>query len=74
MKLSSLHINEPAIIQDIEDKNMEEILMEIGCFPGEKVQITQKAPMGDPIIIHINQNFIGLRAAEADAINVKLIE
>lgn len=46
-------------------------LMEMGCVPGEKVKVEQRAPLGDPISISVAGYLLSLRLSEADMILVE---
>jgi ferrous iron transport protein A len=46
-------------------------LMEMGCVPGEKVQVDMRAPLGDPISIMVAGYQLSLRLNEAEHIYVK---
>lgn len=45
--------------------------MEMGCIPGEVVQIEQVAPLGDPISISVAGYHLSLRLSEARSIFVE---
>jgi ferrous iron transport protein A len=49
-------------------------LMEMGFIPGERVQVEQVAPLGDPIAIQVAGYAVSLRLNEASKIMVDLIE
>ena len=53
MNLSQLELGQYAIIQDFTDVDMSVKLMEMGCLPGETVQLVKIAPFGDPISISV---------------------
>ena len=46
-------------------------LMEMGCLPGETIQIEKIAPLGDPISIRVAGYSLSLRLSEADTILVE---
>ncbi len=59
----------------IKEFNSHEIflkLMEMGCVPGEKILMEQKAPLGDPISVSVAGYHLSLRINEADHIIVEL--
>ena len=45
--------------------------MEMGCVPGELVQVVQVAPLGDPISIAVSGYTLSLRISEASSIFVE---
>lgn len=40
-------------------------LQDLGLTPGEEVSVTQKAPLGDPLIVRVRGALIALRKREA---------
>lgn len=68
--LSELNIGDKAIIEEI---NIEEIplkLLEMGCLPGNRVELLQIAPLGDPFYFNINDSFVAIRKELTKEINV----
>jgi ferrous iron transport protein A len=47
-------------------------LMEMGCLPGEAIEITKKAPLHDPISVAVAGYTLSLRVDEAKQIEVAL--
>jgi len=48
-------------------------LMEMGCLPGETINIEKIAPLGDPISIKVSGYTLSLRLNEAETILVEQI-
>jgi ferrous iron transport protein A len=48
-------------------------LLEMGCIPGERVELVKVAPMGDPIAISISGYLLSLRKAEASTVLIHTI-
>jgi ferrous iron transport protein A len=71
--LSQLKLGESAIIDSFTDKHMALKLLEMGCTPGEVVQLDHIAPMGDPIAIRVSGYLLSLRKAEASTVLVSLL-
>ncbi len=69
-KLSDLKINERAIIDSFTNDELYIKLMELGCVPGETVEIEQIGIKGDPISIYVAGYNLSLRLDEAATINV----
>jgi ferrous iron transport protein A len=70
--LSDLKIGEKAIILDV---NIEEIplkLIEMGCLPGNEVQLVQKAPFGDPLYFNINDSHVAIRKETAIEVTISI--
>ncbi len=56
------------------DKNYRQKLLRMGLMKGETFSIVRKAPMGDPIEIHIKGFNLTLRKKEADALVVEVVK
>lgn len=48
-------------------------LLEMGCLPGNDVELLQKAPFGDPLYLNINGSHLAIRIETAKLINIELI-
>ncbi|MEO0310894.1 MAG: hypothetical protein RIQ89_551 [Bacteroidota bacterium] len=72
MLLSELRPNQLATIQSIDNSELTLQLMEMGCLPGEQVELYHIAPLGDPIAITISGYVLCLRKSEAAAIRIVL--
>jgi len=49
-------------------------LLELGCLPGNVVELVQIAPLKDPIYININGNHIAIRRSLAVQIELDILE
>jgi ferrous iron transport protein A len=59
----------------ITEVNIEEIplkLLEMGCLPGNSVELLQIAPLGDPYYYNINDSHVAIRKETANEIQVTL--
>lgn len=68
--LSWLRKGDKAIIVSLDNSALGIKLMEMGCLPGEYLEVDYIAPLGDPISIRIGNYLLGLRIDEAVAIKV----
>lgn len=48
-------------------------LLEMGCLPGNEVELLQVAPLGDPIYINVNDSHVAIRKETAVEIDVEMI-
>lgn len=67
---------EPGQIATIVKFTTEEIflkLMEMGCLPGEKIEMVQKALFNDPLSVSVAGYLLSLRIDEARHIIVNII-
>ncbi len=71
MKLADLKIGEERIISKVGGEgSLRHRLLEMGIIPGTKILITKKAPLGDPIQIHIRGYELSIRKEDAMYIEV----
>jgi ferrous iron transport protein A len=49
-------------------------LLEMGCLPGNTVELLQIAPFGDPLYLNINGSHLAIRVETAQEIEVELIK
>ncbi len=49
-------------------------LLELGCLPGNEVELVQVAPLNDPIYINVNGSHIAIRRSVALQIELDLLE
>jgi ferrous iron transport protein A len=66
--LDKLSIGESGIIKSLSKKGLALKLIEMGCYPGEKITLTKIAPLGDPIAITISGYELSLRKDEASTV------
>ena len=74
MKLSvaQLQKGQKGIIQDFNIDLIPLKLLEMGCLPGNEVQLLQVAPFGDPLYLTINDCHVAIRLETASVIHVKI--
>lgn len=73
VRLSELPAGKKALIKSHEESDFQLTLMEMGCVPGEAVQVEMIAPMGDPMAIQIAGYYLSIRKKDASKIWVTLI-
>ncbi|MSP70210.1 MAG: ferrous iron transport protein A [Bacteroidetes bacterium] len=71
--LASLKPGEKAVIISFLDEDLSLKLLEMGCTPGEEVEVEKIAPFGDPIAINISGYVLSLRRAEASTVQIRKI-
>ncbi len=49
-------------------------LLELGCLPGNEIELVQVAPLRDPIYINVNGSHIAIRRSVALLIELEIIE
>ena len=73
-KLANLAIGAKGEIRSISDSNLEQKLLEMGCTPGEKIEVVRKAPFGGPVAILVSSYVLSVRKEDALKIDVKLLK
>lgn len=70
MNASQIRKGEIARITHVEFSDLQNKLIEMGCFEGNTIKMLYVAPLGDPIAYDINGYILGLRKEEAKLIQV----
>ncbi len=65
--LAGLKKGQKAIITDLNIDAVPLKLLEMGCLPGNTVELLQVAPLGDPIYINVNESHVAIRLETAAA-------
>ncbi len=66
--IASLRVGEKGIIEEISIDSIPLSLLEMGCLPGERVELIQKAPLKDPLYIRVNGSHLAIRIETASQI------
>ena len=72
--IASLKKGEKAIIKEFDVEAIPLKLLEMGCLPGNIVELLQIAPFGDPLFLNINGSHLAIRMETAREIEVDIIE
>ena len=72
--INSLKKGETAIIKDFDIDIVPLKLLEMGCLPGNTVELLQIAPFGDPLYLNVNGSHLAIRVETAREIEVELIK
>lgn len=71
--IHSLKKGQKAIIKDFDIDAVPLKLLEMGCLPGNEVELLQTAPFGDPLYLNINGSHLAIRIETAKNIEVEII-
>lgn len=76
MKRTIAHLKrgEKGIIKDISHEEIPLKLYEMGCLPGNVVELIQFAPFKDPMYLNINGAFLAIRKETAQLIEIEIVE
>lgn len=72
-RLSELKTGQRAVIESFTDYELSLKLLEMGCIPGETIEMSRIAPLGDPIAISVSGYQLSLRKSEAATVRVRRI-
>lgn len=70
--VAELKIGQKGIISDF---NIDEIplkLLEMGCLPGNTIELIQIAPLGCPLYLNVNDSHVAIRLETAKEITVEI--
>ena len=73
MKNSNATVLKKGQMAQISDINIDIIplkLIEMGCLPGNTIELIQVAPMGDPLFFNINDSKVAIRKKTAQEIYI----
>ena len=65
LTIADLKKGERGIITDISSNDIPLKLLEMGCLPGNEVQLVQVAPFADPMYLNINGSHLAIRRETA---------
>ncbi len=68
ISIANLKVGEQGVIKDISLENIPLSLLEMGCLPGEDVELLQVAPLSDPLYIRVNGSHLAIRKETASQI------
>ncbi len=75
MKLTIAHLQrgQKGIIKEFSLDHVPLKLLEMGCLPGNEVELVQTAPFRDPMYLNINGSHLAIRKETALLIEIELI-
>lgn len=72
LNLAQLQVGQKGIIDDFDIDKVPLKLLEMGCLPGNEIQLLQVAPFGDPLYLIVNDSHLAIRLETAEAIVVTI--
>jgi ferrous iron transport protein A len=73
LTLADLKRGEQGIIKDVSSIHIPLKLLEMGCLPGNTVELVQVAPFADPMYLNINGTHLALRKETAIHITIEIV-
>ncbi len=70
--LADIKRGEKAIITDVSSIHIPLKLLEMGCLPGNSVELVQVAPFADPMYLNINGSHLAIRKETAIHILIEI--
>ena len=73
MTLADLKRGQQGIIIDVSSIHIPLKLLEMGCLPGNSVELVQVAPFADPMYLNINGTHLAIRKETAIHIIIETV-
>ena len=73
MTVANLKRGQRGIIKEFSADMVPLKLLEMGCLPGNEVELVQTAPFQDPMYLNINGSHLAIRKETALLIEIELI-
>lgn len=74
LTVADLKKGEKGIIKEISLDEIPIKLFEMGCLPGNEVELIQHAPFQDPLYLNINGSYLAIRKETALHITIDVID
>ena len=73
MTLADLKRGQQGVIKDVSSIHIPLKLLEMGCLPGNSVELVQVAPFADPMYLNINGSHLAIRKETAIHILIETV-
>lgn len=75
LSLSKLPFKQLAQVSQVNSENSEVQcrLLTLGIYPGVRIEVLRKAPLGDPLQVRSGTTLMSIRLHEAEGIEVELV-
>ncbi|TXK72770.1 ferrous iron transport protein A [Mesonia sp. HuA40] len=70
--VAQLKRGQRAVVKKFCDDSIPLKLLEMGCLPGNAIELLQIAPFKDPLYLNINGSYVAIRKDIAEKIEVEL--
>ncbi|WP_299112634.1 FeoA family protein [uncultured Winogradskyella sp.] len=74
LTLADLKRGQQGIITDVSSIYIPLKLLEMGCLPGNSVELVQVAPFADPMYLNINGSHLAIRKETAIHILIETVD
>ena len=72
--VADLSYGQKGIIKDFSEDVLPVKLLELGCLPGNVIELVQVAPLNDPIYINVSGSHIAIRRSLAQLIELEIVD
>ncbi|MEM1337126.1 MAG: FeoA family protein [Bacteroidota bacterium] len=74
VSIADLKPGQKGVITPFDVERIPTKLLELGCLPGNTVELLQIAPLNDPIHIDLNGSRVAIRRSVAEEITLEIVE
>jgi ferrous iron transport protein A len=71
--LADLQVGQEALVIQIKDPQLKLALLRLGILEGDKVTLTERAPMGGPMAFRVRGGKVAMRKADAARVFIKAL-
>ncbi|WP_454982093.1 FeoA family protein [Capnocytophaga granulosa] len=71
LTVNDLKRGDKCFIKDVATEQLPIKLLELGCLPGNSIELVEIAPLGDPLYLIINDTHMAIRREMAQYIEVE---
>jgi ferrous iron transport protein A len=71
VRISQLKLGQRGTIKDFSIEKIPLKLLEMGCLPGNEVQLLHIAPFRDPMYLNVNGSHLAVRRETAEEIEIE---
>ncbi|MDR6299893.1 FeoA family protein [Mesonia maritima] len=72
--IADLRRGQRGIIKTFTNESVPLKLLEMGCLPGNEVELVQIAPFRDPLYLNINGSHLAIRKETAAQIEIEVVQ
>ena len=73
LTVNDLKRGDKCLIKDVATEQLPIKLLELGCLPGNSIELVEIAPLGDPLYLIINDTHMAIRKEMGQYIEVEPI-
>ncbi|NAY91430.1 ferrous iron transport protein A [Muricauda sp. JGD-17] len=72
--VADLSQGQKGIIKNFSEDMLPIKLMELGCLPGNSIELVQIAPLNDPLYVNLSGCHIAIRRSLAQLIELEIVD